>query len=382
LFSCLYVVPFLLFSKIRVPLNYLAPGCASWLNGKRNVSAVVARDCNVAARRDRAWEDFVALVEVKELVDAGVHYGHRSSRWNPKMRPYIYGKRNLIHIIDLRETLRGLLRAYKYVTKIVSQGKLVLFVGTKRQAKEIVEREAKRCGMPFVTERWLGGTLTNYRTIRSRLQRLSHLESLETTGQIGTYSKKMISSLSRERTKIARNLSGIRDMNRIPEALVVIDPNKEHIAVKEARKMGVTVVALIDTDSDPDTVDLAIPGNDDSIRSIELILSKLATATIEGKAAIPPELAKQLQERVEHREERTGRDRGRRGGGGGDRRGGGGGDRRGGGGRGGDRGDHRGGDRHRGRAEDRGQPVQEPEKPEPPAAEPASGEPAAAGASQ
>jgi small subunit ribosomal protein S2 len=309
----------------------------------------------------------VALVEVKELVDAGVHYGHRSSRWNPKMRPYIYGKRNLIHIIDLRETLRGLLRAYKYVTKIVSQGKLVLFVGTKRQAKEIVEREAKRCGMPFVTERWLGGTLTNYRTIRSRLQRLAHLESLESTGQINTYSKKMISSLSRERTKIARNLSGIRDMNRIPEALIVIDPNKEHIAVKEARKMGVTVVALIDTDSDPDTVDLAIPGNDDSIRSIELILSKLATATIEGKAAIPPELAKQLEERVERREERTGRDRGRRGGGG-DR------DRRGGGGR--------GGDRHRGRGPGREPQVAMAEKPETLAAESAASEPAAAGASQ
>jgi small subunit ribosomal protein S2 len=233
----------------------------------------------------------VALIEVKELVDAGVHYGHRSSRWNPKMRPYIYGKRNLIHIIDLRETLRGVLRAYKYVSKIVSQGKLVLFVGTKRQAKEIVEREAKRCGMPCVTERWLGGTLTNFRTIRSRLQRLGHLEGLEETGQINTYSKKMISSLGRERKKIDRNLSGIREMNRIPEALIVIDPHKEHIAVKEARKMGVTVVALIDTDSDPDMVDLPIPGNDDSIRSIELILSKLADSVLEGRAAIPADQA-------------------------------------------------------------------------------------------
>ncbi|MBL8825164.1 MAG: 30S ribosomal protein S2 [Planctomycetia bacterium] len=287
----------------------------------------------------------MALIEVKELVEAGVHYGHRSSRWNPKMRPYIYGKRNLIHIIDLRETLRGLLRAYKYVTKIVSQGKLVMFVGTKRQAKEIVEREAKRCGMPCVNERWLGGTLTNFRTIRSRLQRLANLESLEETGQIHTYSKKMISSITRERKKIFRNLSGIRDMNRIPEALIVIDPHKEHIAVKEARKMGVTVVALIDTDSDPDTVDLPIPGNDDSIRSIELILSKLAQAVIEGKAAIPPELLKQLEEKPA-REERGERGRGR-----GDRKGGGrGGDR---GGRGGDRG-NRGGDRG-GRSSDRGQ---------------------------
>jgi small subunit ribosomal protein S2 len=241
------------------------------------------------------------------------------------------------------------------VTKIVSQGKLVMFVGTKRQAKEIVEREAKRCGMPFVSERWLGGTLTNFRTIRSRLQRLSNLESLEETGQIHTYSKKMISSITRERKKIARNLSGIRDMNRIPEALIVIDPHKEHIAVKEARKMGVTVVALIDTDSDPDTVDLPIPGNDDSIRSIELILSKLAQAVIEGKAAIPPELLKQLEEKPA-REERGERGRGR-----GDRKGGG---------RGGDRGG-RGGDRGRARGEDR-EPNQDAdrEKPEVPAAEP------------
>ncbi|MFT3878627.1 MAG: 30S ribosomal protein S2 [Gemmatales bacterium] len=320
----------------------------------------------------------MALIEVKELVDAGVHYGHRSSRWNPKMRPYIYGKRNLIHIIDLRETLRGLLRAYKYVTKIVSQGKLVMFVGTKRQAKEIVVREAQRCGMPCVSERWLGGTLTNFRTIRSRLQRLTHLESLETSGQINTYSKKMISSITRERKKIDRNLSGIRDMNRIPEALIVIDPHKEHIAVKEARKMGVTVVALIDTDSDPDMVDLAIPGNDDSIRSIELILSKLAQAVIEGKAAIPPELLKQLE--APPREERSDRGRGK-----GDRRGGGGdrgrgGDNRGGGGggRGGDRG--RNDNRSGGRGGDRGRnaPVdtssEKPEVPPAPAAEPAAAE--------
>lgn len=317
----------------------------------------------------------MALIEVKELVDAGVHYGHRSSRWNPKMRPYIYGKRNLIHIIDLRETLRGLLRAYKYVTKIVSQGKLVMFVGTKRQAKEIVVREAQRCGMPCVSERWLGGTLTNFRTIRSRLQRLAHLESLETTGQIHTYSKKMISAITRERKKIHRNLSGIRDMNRIPEALIVIDPHKEHIAVKEARKMGVTVVALIDTDSDPDLVDLPIPGNDDSIRSIELILSKLAQAVIEGKAAIPPEVLKAMQEPP--REERE-RGRGK-----GDRRGGG----RGGDNRGGDRGGNRGGDNrggHRGGGGDNrggnrgGRPApadhssDKPEVPPAPAAEPAT----------
>jgi small subunit ribosomal protein S2 len=231
----------------------------------------------------------VAIVQVKELIEAGVHFGHRASRWNPKMRPYIYGKRNLIHIIDLRETLRGLLRAYKYLAQILSQGKLVLFVGTKRQAKETVEREAQRVGMPYVSERWLGGTLTNFRTIRSRLHRLQELEDLETTGAIHSYSKKMISSLTRERKKIHRNLQGIRDMTRIPEALIVVDPKREHIAVKEALKMGVMTVALIDTDSDPDTVDLAIPGNDDSIRSIEIIIGKLADAVMEGKASLPVE---------------------------------------------------------------------------------------------
>src|SRR5437588_12025729 len=237
------------------------------------------------------------------------------------MRPYIYGKRNLIHIIDLRETVRGLLRAYRYLAKVAASGSLVLFVGTKRQAKEAVEREAARCGMPFVSERWLGGTLTNYRTIRDRLKRLQELEAmwlppgenpakvnlvaymkgmlnesgkLELTkapdaAQIRGYSKKMVATLNRELTKIHRNLSGIRDMNRLPDAMVVVGPNKEHIAVKEAARMGVTTVALIDTDSDPDTVDLPIPGNDDSIRSIELILAKLADAVLEGKAALPPE---------------------------------------------------------------------------------------------
>ncbi len=263
----------------------------------------------------------MAIVQVTDLIEAGVHFGHRASRWNPKMRPYIYGKRNLIHIIDLRETVRGMLRAHRYLAKVASQGSLVLFVGTKRQAKEAVEREAARCGMPFVSERWLGGTLTNYRTIRDRLKRLQELEAMwlpanenpakvdlpahmksmlnesgklelskaPDTAEIRGYSKKMVATLNRELTKIHRNLSGIRDMNRLPDALIVVDPKREHIAVKEAQRMGVATVALIDTDSDPDVVDLPIPGNDDSIRSIELILGKLADAVQEGKAALPPE---------------------------------------------------------------------------------------------
>ncbi len=263
----------------------------------------------------------MAIVQVKDLIEAGVHFGHRASRWNPKMRPYIYGKRNLIHIIDLRETVRGLLRAHKFLAKVGSQGSLVLFVGTKRQSKEPVEREARRCNMPFVSERWLGGTLTNFRTIRDRLNRLKELEAMwlppgenpekidlpaymknmvneagkldlvkaPDNAPIRGYSKKMVATLNRELSKIQRNLTGIRNMNRLPDAMVVVDPRREHIAVKEAHRMGVATVALIDTDSDPDEVDLPIPGNDDSIRSIELILTKLADSVAEGRAALPPD---------------------------------------------------------------------------------------------
>jgi len=231
----------------------------------------------------------VALA-VKDLIDAGVHFGHRASRWNPKMKPYIYGKRNLIHIIDLKETVRGLLRGTKYLNRVASQNGLILFVGTKRQAAETIIEECKRSGMPYVTERWLGGTLTNFRTIRSRLERLEELETILDGEQALTFSKKMIATLTRERRKIARNLEGIRHMTRLPECLFVIDPHREHIAVTEARKLGIKVVALLDTDCDPDLVDLPIPGNDDSMRSIELILRRLTDAIIEGKASAPAEV--------------------------------------------------------------------------------------------
>ncbi len=223
---------------------------------------------------------------VQELIDAGVHFGHRASRWNPKMRPYIYGRKNQIHIIDVRETVRGLLRAKKFVSQVASEGSLVLFVGTKRQAGPIVQREAERCGMPFVSERWLGGALTNFRTIRSRMGRFEELERIRSTDEINTYSKKMQSSLAREYRKMYRNLNGIRTMNRIPQCLVVIDPMKEKNAVREARAMRIPTVALIDTNCDPDMVDLPIPGNDDGIRSIELILSHLADAVLAGTKTI------------------------------------------------------------------------------------------------
>ena len=231
-------------------------------------------------------EKSVATVLVKDLIEAGVHFGHRASRWNPKMRPYIYGRRNLIHVIDVRETIRGLLRARKYIQQVVAQGSLVLFVGTKRQASETIEQQASRCGMPFVSDRWLGGTLTNFRTIRSRLGRLEELEALRAGEELATYSKKMQSALNREYRKMYRNLNGIRDLNRLPECLVVIDPKKEKNAIREARKLGITTIALIDTNCDPDEVDLPIPGNDDSIRSIELITSLIADAALAGKATV------------------------------------------------------------------------------------------------
>ncbi len=223
---------------------------------------------------------------VENLVEAGVHFGHRSSRWNPKMQPYIYGKRNQIHVIDVRETVRGLLRAKKYVSQVTSGGSLVLFVGTKRQAGSAVQREAERCKMPFVSERWLGGALTNFRTIRSRMSRLEELEAIRNSDQLNSYSKKMQSSLNREYRKMYRNLNGIRTMNRLPECLVIVDPKKEKNAVREARHLGITTCALIDTDCDPDMVDLPIPGNDDGIRSIEIILSHIADAVIAGAKTI------------------------------------------------------------------------------------------------
>ena len=222
---------------------------------------------------------------VKDLIDAGIHFGHRTSRWNPKMKPYIYNRRNLIHIIDVRETLKGVIAAKRFLNRLIGTGKDVVFVGTKRQARSVMEEVGKRTGMPYVAERWLGGTLTNYRTIRSRLQRYEELESILSSADVSkNFSKKMESSLKREYRKIKRNLSGIRNMDRLPGAIFVVDVKREHIAIKEARKLQIPVVALIDTDSDPDDVDIAIPGNDDAMRAIDLILKEIGDAVIEAKA--------------------------------------------------------------------------------------------------
>lgn len=220
---------------------------------------------------------------VQDLIEAGIHFGQRRSNWNPKMGPYIFGVRNKIHIIDIRETIKGLLLAKKFVQKTVADGKDVCFIGTKRQARGAVEKYASDVGMPYVTERWLGGTLTNFHTIRKRLKRLEELERLIESGEIDSYSKKMESQLLREKRKISRNLEGIRNMEKLPGALIVIDVSREYNALREARSLGIPTVCLIDTDGDPDMVDIPIPGNDDSMRSIEAVVRELCAAVTQGK---------------------------------------------------------------------------------------------------
>jgi small subunit ribosomal protein S2 len=222
---------------------------------------------------------------VKDLIEAGIHFGQRRSSWNPKMAPYIFGTRNKIHIIDIRETIKGLLLAKRFITRAVAEGKDVCLVGTKRQARSSIEKCAQDVGMPCVTERWLGGTLTNFRTIRDRLKRLEELEGLETSGEIETYSKKMKSQLTREKDKITRNLSGIRNMHKLPGAMFVVDVTREVNALREARSLGIPTICLIDSDGDPDMADIAIPGNDDSMRSIDVIVREIAEAIKEGKTA-------------------------------------------------------------------------------------------------
>jgi small subunit ribosomal protein S2 len=241
---------------------------------------------------------------VKNLIESGIHFGHRASRWNPKMQPYIFGKRNLIHIIDIRETVKGILRAKKFLAGIAGKGDDILFVGTKRQARNAVIKAAERTNMHYVAERWLGGTLTNFRTIRSRLARLEELEAID-QGGMGEYSKKMVSTLTRERRKIKRNLDGIRKMSKLPGALFLVDVKREHIAAREARKLGIPVVSIIDTDSDPDTVDIPIPGNDDAMRAIEMVCDTIAESILEGMRSRPKEEAAPQGQRQPRRSTRA-----------------------------------------------------------------------------
>ena len=226
---------------------------------------------------------------VQDLIESGIHFGQRTSGWNPKMGPYIYGKRNGIHIIDIKETVKGLLLAKRMITRVVADGKDVCFVGTKRQAKSVLQEHVPGVGMHWVTERWLGGTLTNFRTIRSRLKRLEELEAIEQQDNFASYSKKMESQLRREKRKIDRNLGGIRKMGKLPGVIVCIDVRREVTALREARKLGIPTICLIDTDGDPDFADIPIPGNDDSMRSIDVIVRELCKAIAEGKQQRHPE---------------------------------------------------------------------------------------------
>jgi small subunit ribosomal protein S2 len=223
-----------------------------------------------------------ASISMKELLEAGVHFGHQTRRWNPKMKPYIFGSRNGIHIIDLQKTVSLFATAYDFVARTVAEGYPVLFVGTKKQAHDSVVEESERCGMFYVVNRWLGGTLTNFQTIRKSVSRLKELETMKKDGSINRYTKKEAMRLEKELVKLEKNLGGIKNMDELPGAVFIVDPKKEHIAVKETRKLGIPLVAIADTNCDPDDIDYIIPGNDDAIRAIRLICSKIANACIEG----------------------------------------------------------------------------------------------------
>ena len=225
----------------------------------------------------------MAVVSMKQLLEAWVHFGHQTRRWNPKMAPYIYMERNGIYIIDLSQTVKKFDDAYEFVKGIAAEGKSLLFVGTKKQAQETVRDEAEKCGMFYVNQRWLGGMLTNYNTIRKRVFRLKELEKMEQDGLFDVLSKKEVARLRGQQEKLERFLGGIKDMDGIPGALFVVDPRKERIAVSEARKLGIPVVAIVDTNCDPDEIDYVIPGNDDAIRAVKLLCSRIADAVLEGK---------------------------------------------------------------------------------------------------
>jgi len=223
-------------------------------------------------------------VTMRQMLQAGLHFGHQTRRWNPKMKPYIYGPRNGIYIINLDITMKMLRKACAYITDVVADGGTVLFVGTKRQAQAIIREEAERCGMFFVNHRWLGGMLTNFQTIKRSVDRLKKIEAMQEDGTINRFPKKEILLMEKERIKLDRNLGGIKNMRTLPDVLFVIDPKKEEIAVKEANKLDIPVVALTDTNCDPDGITYVIPGNDDAIRAIKLITSVIADAVLEGKA--------------------------------------------------------------------------------------------------
>ncbi|WP_054694355.1 30S ribosomal protein S2 [Syntrophomonas palmitatica] len=225
----------------------------------------------------------MSVITMKQLLEAGVHFGHQTRRWNPKMAPYIFMERNGIYIIDLQQTVKKFDEAYEFIKSVAAEGQGILFVGTKKQAQETIREEAVRCDMFFVNQRWLGGMLTNYKTIRKRVVRLKELEKMEQEGAFEVLTKKEVAKLLNERERLERFLGGIKNMDKLPGAVFVVDPRKEKIAVAEARKLNIPVVAIVDTNCDPDEIDYVIPGNDDAIRAVKLISAKIADAVLEGK---------------------------------------------------------------------------------------------------
>ena len=225
----------------------------------------------------------MAVTSMKQLLEAGVHFGHQTKRWNPKMAKYIYAARNDIHIIDLQISVEKVEEAYAFIRQVASEGKDILFVGTKKQAQDAIQSEAERCGMYYINQRWLGGTLTNFKTIKSRIDRLNKLNQMEIVGEFDLLPKKEVIGLKAERDQLEKNLGGIKDMKKLPGAIFIIDSKKEEIAVSEARKLHIPVIATVDTNCDPDLIDYPIPANDDAIRAIKLISSVMANAMIEGK---------------------------------------------------------------------------------------------------
>ena len=231
----------------------------------------------------------MSVISMKQLLEAGVHFGHQTRRWNPKMAKYIFTERNGIYIIDLQKTVKKVEEAYKFTKEIAETGKPILFVGTKKQAQEAIKEEAERCGMFYVNERWLGGMLTNHKTIQTRIKKLRELERMENEGVFDVLPKKEVIKLRAEKEKLEKYLNGIKDMPELPGAIFVVDPRKENIAIQEAHRLGIPVIGIVDTNCDPDELDYAIPGNDDAIRAVKLITGAMATAIIEGRQAIADE---------------------------------------------------------------------------------------------
>lgn len=242
-------------------------------------------------------------ITMKQLLEAGVHFGHQTRRWNPKMKPFIFGERNGIHIIDLQQTLKYFEIAYDFAKSVTAEGGKILFVGTKKQAQDAIKEEAQRCSMPFVNFRWLGGTLTNFRTIRQSVEKLKRLETWFADGTIERFLKKERLIMERLKNKLERNLEGIKDMDSLPQALYVVDPVWEEIAVKEARKLGIPIIAIVDTNCDPDLIDYIIPGNDDAIRAVKLITSKIADACLEGQEIYKEKMLAMADKEVSFEEE-------------------------------------------------------------------------------